>query len=461
MFYRPNISQLKCMPRFLADFLEKDRISSHLLKKNLSVEASGRLAQHYVEIATELGRLGWARRTGAKAIWVPGRIEVLGKHTDYAGGASLLATVERGFSVIVLPWEKREVVVLDVASGEMVYMDKCGRVKKDAPAWSIYPQATMQRLVGNFGLMGKGGIIAFKSDLPVASGMSSSSAFIIAIYYALQFLSDFSASNLYRSSINGPTQLADYMGHIENGQTYGALEGDRGVGTFGGSQDHAAILCAQARHVLHVTFDPTELKAHLPIHEDLVFCIGSSGVKAEKTAGAQKLYNQAAIRAKKVTDFWNQGYDASLDSLAKIIQAPSFNRDTFLDQLQPQSDLHDRFMQFYNETTIYIPKAIRALEQHDYVAFGEVVKASQSDAEMKLKNQIPETIFLAQSARASGAYAASAFGAGFGGAVWALVPRGHADKILENWSRAYAKAYPQHQDASFFIDETGPAAFIF
>ena len=34
---------------------------------------------------------------GRVRYWVPGRIEVLGKHTDYAGGRSLLCTIERGF----------------------------------------------------------------------------------------------------------------------------------------------------------------------------------------------------------------------------------------------------------------------------------------------------------------------------------------------------------------------------
>ena len=37
------------------------------------------------------------------SLWVPGRIEVLGKHTDYAGGRSLVCALERGFCVRVAP----------------------------------------------------------------------------------------------------------------------------------------------------------------------------------------------------------------------------------------------------------------------------------------------------------------------------------------------------------------------
>ncbi len=47
-------------------------------------------------------------------LWVPGRIEVLGKHTDYAGGRSLLAAVERGFCVAAAPRKDAIVHVVDV-----------------------------------------------------------------------------------------------------------------------------------------------------------------------------------------------------------------------------------------------------------------------------------------------------------------------------------------------------------
>ncbi len=53
-----------------------------------------------------------------------------------------------------------------------------------------------------------------------------------------------------------------------------------------------------------------------------------------------------------------------------------------------------------------------------------MAERSQEAAERWLGNQIPETIALARLARHVGATAASAFGAGFGGSVWALVPGG-------------------------------------
>lgn len=56
----------------------------------------------------------------ARSFFVPGRIEVLGKHTDYAGGSSIVAAVEQGFCLVVAPRPDTRVQICDVARGERV-----------------------------------------------------------------------------------------------------------------------------------------------------------------------------------------------------------------------------------------------------------------------------------------------------------------------------------------------------
>ena len=56
------------------------------------------------------------------------------------------------------------------------------------------------------------------------------------------------------------------------------------------------------------------------------------------------------------------------------------------------------------------------------------------------------TIALAESARKLGALAASAFGAGFGGSVWALVRRSEADDFLDAWRQHYTECFPERAD---------------
>lgn len=71
-------------------------------------------------------------------------------------------------------------------------------------------------------------------------------------------------------------------------------------------------------------------------------------------------------------------------------------------------------------------------------------------------NQIPETIFLQACARRQGAVASSAFGAGFGGSVYAIVEQSSADAFLQSWRDEYLREFPERcQTATFFT--TRPA----
>ena len=99
------------------------------------------------------------------------------------------------------------------------------------------------------------------------------------------------------------------------------------------------------------------------------------------------------------------------------------------------------------------------MEAGNVSAIGELVAQSQDNAERALRNQIPETIHLARRARELGAAAASAFGAGFGGSVWALVPREEVAGFIERWRGDYLTLFPARRHrADFFATNPGPAA---
>ncbi|HOQ61704.1 MAG TPA: hypothetical protein PKZ08_13850, partial [Vicinamibacterales bacterium] len=95
----------------------------------------------------------------------------------------------------------------------------------------------------------------------------------------------------------------------------------------------------------------------------------------------------------------------------------------------------------------------------DLARFGALVDRSQEAAERWLGNQIPETVTLAREARRLGAAAASAFGGGFGGSVWALVPRDRAGSFAREWHAAYRERFPGPAScARFFETSAGPSA---
>ena len=101
----------------------------------------------------------------------------------------------------------------------------------------------------------------------------------------------------------------------------------------------------------------------------------------------------------------------------------------------------------------------RSLRGGDLAEFGRQVDRSQQHGVDVLGNQIAETADMARLARREGALAASAFGAGFGGGVWALVERDRADEFNRAWQAAYAEAHPQAaQSSSYFASRPGPAA---
>src|SRR5262245_6926299 len=77
--------------------------------------------------------------------WVPGRIEVLGKHTDYAGGRSLLCTVERGFCVAASPRRDDTVHVVNALTGEYVTASLADDVPQ-AGHWSNYVDTVVRRM---------------------------------------------------------------------------------------------------------------------------------------------------------------------------------------------------------------------------------------------------------------------------------------------------------------------------
>ena len=91
---------------------------------------------------------------------------------------------------------------------------------------------------------------------------------------------------------------------------------------------------------------------------------------------------------------------------------------------------------------------------------GEQAARSQALADEVLGNQVPETRHLVASARALGAPAASAFGAGFGGAVWALVAAEDATAFLAAWRGDYVRRFPERESGCAFLSTgAGPAAF--
>jgi galactokinase len=490
--------------------------------------------------------------------WIPGRIEVMGKHTDYAGGNSLVcATARRGMAMVstfigtddskddeeliakttatltsitvntakgncesdsksnhdndnartmkvtivsVLPQgmnhhatstttapydvEGRTVVhhtiILSDKSQVQDDEDECDATTRPND-WTIYPTAVIQRLHHNFGLYpncgtvsgdGDGGhlLIAISSNLPPASGLSTSSALVTGLFLAVNSHIQLSSSDRFRSAIGDVDDkdtiynLSTYLGNIENGRDYiynnvvleGTIHG--GVGTFGGSEDHAAILLGKIGEFRLLSFCPTrpttidmmpvnsdsmmDENENVPLYPivgtidsvvrlpaDVTFVIAYSGIKAEKAGSADGSsvasvgYNSASELAR----FGLMAYIAGgsgedrkerFDNIITLADAIRWERKrkpsaSFLDirceiskRIMAGASLSDdrgdeysnslvqRFVHFYNESEYLVPAAAYALSHKKYDLLGAVVDASHRGAVNLLNNQTVETAWL-------------------------------------------------------------------
>ncbi len=479
----------------MVEALEEPVIAQRLAEAGMRPAESCAKAGLFADALRSLAEFSGPAAGIPHLVFVPGRIELLGKHTDYAGGRSLLATVERGFCVAALSRQDATIRIVDASSGERTLFEFSPDLPPIVGHWSNYPMTVARRLARNFQGPLRGADIALRSDLPPAAGMSSSSAMMIAVFKVLAQVNRLADRTLYREHLLDPLALAAYLATIENGQSFGPLTGDRGVGTFGGSEDHTAICCCEAGHVHVFSFCPARLEQVIAFPAGYILAIAASGVLAEKTGEAMAKYNRASQLVTALLELWKTGtrergrpaprmrrqtgktvgrmggarfplsrllsaQDGRLAAaLRSASDAPEQLRRIVAENPHPTFGAPAplrRLEQFLGENEQIIPAACAALVQGDFDRFGSLVDRSQKLAEELLQNQVPQTIFLARAARECGAAAASAFGAGFGGSVWALVKTANADEFLAAWTDGYRREHPEESSrSSFFLSGPG------
>ena len=413
-----------------------------------------------------------------RRLFVPGRIEVLGKHTDYAGGRSVTCAAERGFAVAWRPRGDARLRVLDAGDGRRVEFPIEATIQPPVGHWTNYPMTVARRLARDFGGLDRGADVAFCNTLPRSAGLSTSSALVTAIFTVLAEANQLGGRDGFAAAIPDGCRLAGYLGAIENGRPFGPLEGDAGVGTSGGSEDHTAILLSRPGHVCCYSYHPVVRHREVALDPGLVFVVAASGIAASKTGAARERYNRAADLAAEIVavadgagaaggvsgdaverggagqptlaDLVDRGPDALAGLRARLPAARSRFATT---------DLVRRLEHFVVEDRQILPPALEALARGRLEAFGRLVDRSQQAAEDLLGNQVPETVALARLARQLGAHAASSFGAGFGGSVWALVGASDAASFADRWLEAYARRHPAAAArAAAFVTRPGAGA---
>jgi galactokinase len=405
---------------------------------------------------------------------IPGRIELVGKHVDYAGGRSITCAVDLAITAEARALAAPVLRVQDSQRPEVVELALNDDCTAAAGHWSVYAAAVVRRLCRDFPGIRTGVDLRLQSTLPESAGLSSSSAFVVAVATALVEANGLPATERWLEAIPTTLARAEYFGAMETGAPFGPFAGDLGVGVRGGAQDPVAILCAQEGHCGVFSYLPATLHEYVPWPKQQVLVVAVSGVEATKTGNARAQYNRVADAARALAQaayaadskrrtMAGGSTDAGARTLAQALAEFGF---VTLETLAarglpdlPADYLLARLQQFQEEVETVVPAVAAALAAGDLEALGQWVDRSQAMATAGLRNQVPETIALQRSARQLGAVAASAFGAGFGGAVWAMVATDSAEEFRKRWGQQYLAAFPA-QAAKFrsFITRPGPGA---
>jgi galactokinase len=194
----------------------------------------------------------------SRTFFAPGRVNLIGEHTDYSGGLVLPAAISLGIS---LEWETDDRIVLD-SHGQRVELDSDGG--GDVEGWGRYVAAVAAELAAAgrpaAGLRG-----AVTSDLPAGAGLSSSAALEVVLALALCAAADFELPIL---------ELALLCQRAEH----------RAVGVPSGIMDQAASLLGERDCAVLIDTSTLEHDA-VPLPSDHVLLIVDSGVTHAHESG--------------------------------------------------------------------------------------------------------------------------------------------------------------------------------
>ena len=398
---------------------------------------------------------------------VPGRVEVLGKHTDYAGGSVLVGAVDRAITARAHRTRgPQSSLTATTDDGDPITLRAGVDPGLEPGHWGHYLQTVLDRLTLNFGA-GAAAHLSISSDLPPASGMSSSSALVCATALALASLNGWDKDPRWVESMPDRLSLAGYLAAVEGGRAWRDLPGTSGVGTRGGSEDHTGMLCGARDRLLLAGFDPMHIEQTISFPAQWAVVIGVSGVLAHKTGATLEDYNRGPSTVQSVLSRWNQATgraDVSLAGAVRHLVGDATGEQAAADPvLQDLLGLCEpgyerkRIEQFLIESLVLVPAGARLITAAD-PGVGEVLQHSQELADQGLRNQVPQTRLMVSLAREMGVVGASSFGAGWGGSVYALVPTDDAEDFASQWLQAYRDREQEAEHSSTIVTRPGTGA---
>src|SRR6516165_6499270 len=235
--------------------------------------------------------------------FAPGRVELLGNHTDYNEGLALAAAIHLGVTVRAEKIDADLVEVSSETNGRMASAPLKNLQRLDAEPWANYPVGVI-RILREAGFEIAGLRLRVSSNLPAGSGLSSSAAFEVATAVA--------ALELFDLNIE-PMTLAQLCQRAEN----------EFVGVRCGLLDQASSVFGKEGEVILLDFRATTART-VPLSSSVALLLVDSGVPHQLIGGE---YNErrtqcqaaaAALGVKALRDVTSEAVSsASLDPLIR------------------------------------------------------------------------------------------------------------------------------------------------
>ena len=343
------------------------------------------------------------RTAPAVAASAPGRVNLIGEHTDYNGGPVLPVALQRRTSVVVSPADRWEMV--SAVDGEVHRVSIDGDLP---PAWTGYLIGVARELRA-IGAAPAGAHIAVASTVPIGAGLSSSAALTVAAARAL--------SALAGRRLNLAT-LVDVASKAEHEQ----------VGVRGGRMDQTiAVHGKRGTALLFETGSGRLTRVPMP---GAIWLI-ETGISHRLTGGALNERRRECEAALAVL----QGRWPGLGFLAELPAAELPAAERLLDE-----SLARRVRHVVTETA-RVHEAVRALEEGDFPRLGALLVAGHESLRVDYDSTCAEADFIVESALGRGAYGARLTGAGWGGAVLMLAPEGRERAVVRGIRRDFAERF--------------------
>jgi galactokinase len=339
--------------------------------------------------------------------FAPGRVNLIGEHTDYSGGLVLPVAIDRGVTVRWRPAPDR-IRLRSTEFPETVELAPDGTPDAAAMGWARYAAAVAELLREN-GRPAAGLEGAVSSTVPVGAGLSSSAALTVAVALALCAAARFELPRL---------ELARLAQEAER----------RAVGVPVGLMDPAASLLARRGHALLLDCGSTQHRL-VPLPPALAVVVFDSGVRHSHEHSGYATRRAELERALPALD-------GARPSEVTVEAADSAALAAGVDEVARRRLRH---VVSENER---VRKCVRALETPggpDRETLAALFREGHESLRDDFEVSTPELDLLVELARDVGAVAARMTGGGFGGSIVALADDATAKAFAERVVTAYVQ----------------------